>query len=156
MFYLAQQIHFSLSQDIHGININLLLGSNAQWYAKIFFFSLSSSFRVTCMNGCFCEYMCGRVRHFFFYFFLVVFTIFRNEQQNGKKFCFFRFGSNEFRQVSPTSSDLWSIMFLLIFVLPFNFDFFISGWNQMTEIYIWCTHTHTHTHTHTQIYYVHL
>jgi hypothetical protein len=41
LFYLAQQIHFSLSQDIHGININLLLGSNAQWYAKIFsFFSL--------------------------------------------------------------------------------------------------------------------
>jgi hypothetical protein len=79
-----------------------------------------------------------------------------------KKVLFFRFGSNEFRQVSPTSSDLWSIMFLLVFVLPFNFDFFISGWNQMTEIYIWCTHTHTHTHTHshtlthTQIYYVHL
>ena len=110
------------------------------------FFSLSPSFRVTCMNGCFCEYMCGRVRHFFVYFFLVVFTIFRNEQQNGKKFCFFRFGSNEFRQVSPTLSDLWSIMFLLVFVLPFNFDFFYF-WLKSDDRNIHLMNTYTLTHT---------
>ena len=119
---------FFLRTSTHGININLLLGSNAQWYAKFCALSSSNSFTVwhAWMVVFVYMYVGERARHIF----LVVFWI--SKWARIKAFfeqhffsTFSSFWCNEFRRQS------------------------LCNKYTHTHALIADTHSHTHTHTHT-------